>query len=110
MKERLFYGINSDRTSSLSDFSFSYIEDFSSKNYVVLLFVSLTSLANGFQMNIIPNDFRDEFKKYYDLNENQIELFSNIYRFSYIIATFFVFSLVENLHKFKFVNPVLYIY
>lgn len=110
MKEGLFYGINSDRTSPHSDFSFSYIDDFSSKNYVVLLFISLTSLANGIQLYIIPNEFREEFKLYYKLNEDQMELFSNIYRFSYIIATFFVFSLVENLHKFKFVNPVKLIY
>jgi hypothetical protein len=96
--------INSDIAASYYNLIYSYVEGFSFKNYIVLICIAMTSLANGFQLYIIPNEFREDLKSNYILSETQLNLFSYIYPFSYLIATFFAYSLIENLHEFKFVN------
>lgn len=101
-----FNTINSHESTITTESSFSIFTPSSMNKYIVLLFICLLSLANGLQLYIIPNEFRNDFKINYKLSAEQFNLFTYIYPFFYIIATIFTFSLIENLNKFKFVNPV----
>ncbi len=76
------------------------------KKYIILLFISLTSLANGFQEEIVPNELRQKIIDQYKISDNEINLFSYIFPVSIIIAIFFSLSLLENLGKYRFINSV----